>query len=124
MKKQSQTFLHSLKAALNGITYCFRHEKNMKIHGLVTLAALGIGTQLHLTPFEWLFITSAILLVLVTESLNTAIEQLVNMISPEKNATAGLVKDISAGAVLISALYAGIVGASIYGPKLFLLLRR
>ena len=75
-----------------------------------------------ITKTEWLFVVVAIALVIITEMLNTAIEFLVDFVSPEYNELAGKVKDIAAGAVLFAALMAAVIGILVFGPYLLALI--
>ena len=90
---------------------------NFKIHLLAIMAVLLAGWYVQLAIADWLWIILAVGLVLVAELLNTAIEVLVDLVSPEYNAMAGKVKDIAAGAVLVAALISVCIGAVIFIPK-------
>jgi diacylglycerol kinase len=104
--------------ALSGITYTAKTQLNFKIH-LAAIFVVGIaGWYFKLSQGEWLCISLAIGLVLVTELLNTAVELLVDLVSPEFNALAGKVKDVAAGAVLVAAGTSVILAAIIFIPKL------
>jgi undecaprenol kinase/diacylglycerol kinase (ATP) len=76
------------------------------------------GWHFSISVAEWLAIVLCVGAVLVTELINTAIETLVDMVSPEFNVKAGLVKDIAAAAVLIAAIMAVIVALIIFVPKM------
>ncbi|MCP8616897.1 diacylglycerol kinase family protein [Salirhabdus salicampi] len=104
--------------ALKGLLFVFREERNFKIHVTIALVAIVMSILLPLTLIEWLFICSVIFLVLVAEVLNSALEALVDYIFPEYHPVAGKVKDMSAGAVLLSSIFAFIVGVMIFFPKL------
>ncbi len=80
--------------------------------------AVTLGFLLKINTFEWLIVIVVISLVLAAETFNTAIEYLVDMVSPEENKTAGKIKDIAAGAVLITAIGALITGIIIFLPKI------
>jgi len=110
--------IKSFGYALSGIAYTTKTQLNFKIH-LLAIAVVSLsGWFLKLTTSEWLWIVLAIGLVLVTELVNTAIELLVDLVSPAFNPQAGKVKDIAAGAVLIAAAIAVVTGAIIFIPKL------
>jgi len=110
--------IKSFGYALSGIAYTTKTQLNFKIHLLAVAVVILLGWFLKLTTSEWLWIVSAIGLVLVTELVNTAIELLVDLVSPDFNPQAGKVKDIAAGAVLIAAAIAVVTGAIIFIPKL------
>ncbi len=84
-------------------------EPNFQIHIAVVLLINLIGLWLRFTIFQWVAIWICIGLVLITEIMNTAIEQLCNSITTEKNASIGKVKDLSAAAALVAALVSVIV---------------
>lgn len=112
----------SFRHAFRGLSFVFRSEANAKIHLVVTLAVISAGLYFDLSIDEWCSVVLAIGLVLVAEVLNTAIEQLVDIVSPEHNESAGRVKDIAAGATLVTALAAAVVGILIFGPRLLTVL--
>ena len=93
-------------------------ERNMKIHVLAMAVVVVLGFYLKLNLTEWCFITLTIALVIGSELFNTAIETIVDMVSPEKNPKAKLAKDISAAAVLAFSIGAAIIGMIIFIPKL------
>lgn len=104
--------------AIKGIGSCALTEPNFQIHLLAAVVAITTGALLDISPNEWLWIGLAIALVLGMEMVNTAVEKLTDLISPEENPLAGKAKDIAAGAVLICALFALIVAGIIFLPKL------
>jgi diacylglycerol kinase len=88
-----------------------------------TVVVTGAGFIFHLSAGKWLALVIAIAMVWITEAVNTAIEFLVDLISPEFNPLAGHIKDIAAAAVLLSALAAIIIGCIIFIPELLYLFR-
>ena len=110
--------IRSFIPASKGIKQAFLSENNMKIHFLAALIALALGFFLHITKNDWLWIVVAITLVMITELFNTAIENLVNLVSPEFNAVAGKIKDFSAGSVLVAAIAAVLIGLMIFIPHM------
>lgn len=117
-KQECKKLINSFKYALEGFVSSFKTERNMKIHVLAMILVIALGWYLKLSLIEWCFITFAIVLVIGSELFNTAIETIVDMISPEKNPKAKLAKDISAAAVLAFAIGAAIIGMIIFIPKL------
>lgn len=109
--------IKSFGFAINGIKLCSK-EPNFKIHLLLALLATMLGFLLHISNMEWLAVLICITLVLAFEMLNTAIEQLCNLISPAFNPVIKIIKDVSAAAVLVVALMAAICGVVIFLPKL------
>lgn len=114
MKKMINSFSY----AINGLKYTFKTQLNFKIHCLAATAAVILGLILHLNQNEWLWIIFSISLVVILELVNTSIEILVDLVSPERQPKAGAIKDIAAAAVLIAALTALIIGLFIFVPKL------
>lgn len=107
----------SFRFAFRGIWLVFRYENNTRIHLLATLAVLILGWWLKLNYVEWAIIVTQIGLVWAAEAVNTAIERIVDFISPSHDPRAGAIKDIAAGAVLIIAIAAAVVGCIIFGRK-------
>ena len=117
-KHECKKLINSFKYALQGFASSFRTERNMKIHVVATILVIILGIYLKLNLIEWSIITIAIVIVISAELFNTAIETIVDMVSPQKNEKAKLAKDISAGAVLILAIGSAIVGFIIFLPKI------
>ena len=117
-KHECKKLINSFKYALQGFASSFRTERNMKIHVVATILVIILGIYLKLNLIEWSIITIAIVIVISAELFNTAIETIVDMVSPQKNEKAKLAKDISAGAVLILAIGSTIVGFIIFLPKI------
>ncbi len=115
---ENKKIINSFKYAIEGIIASFKSERNMKIHVLATIIVVILGLILKINIVEWCFCIISIVLVISAELLNTAIENIVDMISPEKNEKAKLIKDISAGAVLVLAIGAFIIGMIIFIPKI------
>ncbi len=113
-KKRAKSFVYAGK----GLKSFICKEHNAWIHCVATIVAITLGTVLHISTNEWIAIIICIGIVFAAEAFNTAIERLVNLVSPDYNKTAGDVKDIAAGAVLICAIAAAIVGLIIFLPKL------
>jgi diacylglycerol kinase (ATP) len=111
--------LKTFKYALNGIAKAFATQRNMQIHGVALIVVIVAGFYFHISLNEWIAVILCSAFVFSAEIMNTAIEEMVNFISPEKNPKAGLIKDLSAGAVLITAIAAVIVAAIIFVPKIF-----
>ena len=123
MKNTSEKFsamsrLKSFHYAFNGLASAFRQEHNFWIHTLAAIAAITMGWILNISAGEWIVIVLVIGGVFVAELFNSAIESLVDIISPELNKKAGRVKDMTAGAVLVAALAALVSGLIIFVPKL------
>ncbi|MCF8369310.1 MAG: diacylglycerol kinase family protein [Bacteroidales bacterium] len=117
LKKRMESF----KYAFNGIILLSR-EHNAWIHFVAALLVIILGFIFNISFFEWMVILICIGLVLSLELMNTAIENLTNLVSPGINPKAGRIKDIAAGAVLISAIISAIIGVMIFLPKIWALL--
>lgn len=115
MSKQRQNpFTH----AFSGILETFRSERNFKIHLVCSVLAVILGIWTHLSASEWRWIALCIMVVFALELLNTAFEAVVDLVSPNYHSLAKKAKDAAAGAVLVGAFFAVIVGASVFLPKL------
>ncbi len=110
---------HSFCFALKGIYRAFRKEPNFRIQLIIAIPVIVAGWYWQLERNEWLWIAAAISAVLVSELFNTAIEELVNLVSPQWQEKAGLVKDLAAGAALVATLFAVIVGVIIFWPRIW-----
>ena len=117
-KQEYKKLINSFKYAIEGFISSFKTERNMKIHIFAMVLVIILGIYMRLTVIEWCFIIISIVLVISAELFNTAIETLVDMVSPEKNPKAKLVKDISAAAVLVFAIGAVAIGMIILIPKI------
>jgi diacylglycerol kinase (ATP) len=114
--------LASFRYAFHGINLLIRKEHNAWIHLAAALMVIGFGIILKLSAMEWSLIVFAIGLVFAAEAVNTAIEKLVDLVSPQHNKKAGKVKDLAAGAVLICAITAAIIGLLVLLPKIMALI--
>lgn len=109
----------SFKNAFRGIYQVFKTESNIKLHSLAAVLAVILAFILDFNTYEWTFIVIAIVIVIVTEILNTAVEYAIDMVCGDTyNEIAKYAKDIAAGATLISAISAIVIGALLYIPKL------
>ncbi|MCC3153468.1 diacylglycerol kinase family protein [Hymenobacter sp. BT770] len=105
--------------AFRGVWAALRSEVHLQFHALATVVVIGLGFYYALTRLEWALVTLAIAGVWAAELVNTAIEALTDLASPDYHPLAGKAKDVAAGAVLLAALGAVIVGALVFGPKIF-----
>ena len=110
--------LKSFKYAFLGICWLFKSENNAKIHAIATVSAIALSVFFRITAQEWRWIMLSIALVWISETLNTAIEKIVNLASPGFNTEAGKIKDLGAGAVLLAAIFSLICGTCIFLPYL------
>jgi diacylglycerol kinase len=91
----------------------------MRIHLAAALVVIAVAAWLRVDALDWLWLSAAITAVWVSELLNTAIEKTVDLVSPEIHPKAKLAKDTAAGAVLVAASFAVVVGAIVLGPPLW-----
>lgn len=121
MKNSGFTFrkrLQSFRYAFNGIKLLVTGEPNAWIHCLAAICVVIAGAVLGLTSMEWIVVVIAIGSVLAAEAVNSSIEALADLVSPEYNEAIKRTKDLAAGAVLLTAIAAAIVGLILFVPKL------
>ena len=111
--------LQSIIIAMEGIKSVFVTQQNARIHAVFTLAVFLFAWVLKLPLSDWISLLLTVGLVWTAEIFNTAIEFVVDLVSPEQHPKAKLIKDISAGAVLLSVLISIMVGILIFGPPLW-----
>ncbi|WP_068774382.1 diacylglycerol kinase [Paenibacillus sp. FJAT-26967] len=110
-------FLRGFRFAYEGIKYAFDTQRNMKFHFLVAFLVFLASVILGLPHWDVLFLLLAVVLVVMTELINTAVEKAVDLAMPEQHPLAKIAKDTAAGAVLVAALFAVVVGMVVfYGP--------
>ena len=118
-KKFSITLrIKSFGYAFKGIFIVFKTQHNILIHLLAALVVVTAGIIFELELHQWGLVVLSIGLVLVAEMINTALEWLVDLVSPDYHKKAGLIKDVAAGAVLIAAIIAVIIGFIVFLPKI------
>lgn len=103
-------FIKGFGYAARGIWYCIRHERNFRVHLGIAAYVLGFAPYFSLSRTEWAVLTVLIALVLCAEAVNTAVERTVDLASVERQPRARAAKDAAAGAVLLCALAAVVVG--------------
>lgn len=118
-KSFAQARFKAIRVALQGIRFVLITQPNAWIHGAFTLAVIIAAGLLKLPRLEWVVLLIAVGLVWVSEIFNTAIEIAVDVISPDFDPKAKIIKDLSAGAVLISVLISILIGLLIFGPYLW-----
>jgi len=117
-KNSFQYQIKTFRYAFNGLQWFFSSEIKSRIHSLCAIAAIVLGIVLKISRSEWMMVVLAIGLVFIVEILNTGIELIVDRLEKEHNETAGRIKDLAAGAVLIAAITALIVGLMVFLPRL------
>ena len=111
--------VRSFKHAFAGIWYVIRTQKNAWIHLAIMMIVVFLGAWLRVSRFDWALLVIVIGMVWLAEFLNTSIEAIVDLVSPQRNPLAKVSKDVGAAAVLITAATAVIVGLLLLGPPLW-----
>ena len=109
---------NSFKYAIEGIWTSFKTERNMKIHIFIMILVIIAGIILKINKSECIICIILFAIVIGSELFNTSIETIVDMVMPEKNEKAKIAKDVSAGAVLVVAIGAAIIGLVIFVPRI------
>lgn len=115
--------VRSFSFAINGIISLIKNEHNARLHLAAILGVVILGALLEIGPSDWMFIVVAIGLVFLAELFNTAVERLADVVNPEWNEKIRLIKDYSAGAVLIAAITALVIGGFVFIPEILSLLK-
>lgn len=116
-------FAESFKYALNGLWLAISENQNLRIHFLVATIVAVLGILFRINAFELGILGITILLVIAAEMINTAIEEMVDLITTEHRVEAKRAKDVAAGMVLVTAMGSIIVGILIFVPHIFTFLR-
>lgn len=113
----------SFKYAWQGIKSCFASEPNFRIHFVAAILVVIFSLLFGISTTEWVAVIFCIAFVLVMEMMNTAIEKLCDVVHKEPHPGIKKVKDIAAGAVLVSALFSLVTAAIIFLPKIIMYLK-
>jgi diacylglycerol kinase (ATP) len=117
-RRRQQGLLRSFRVAWDGLIDALRIDRNLRIHAAATALVGALGWWCRLSLVEWTVIALTIGLVWVAELLNTAIEAVVDLASPEHHELARRAKDVASAAVLMAAVTAIVVGSLVFGPRL------
>ena len=117
----SRRFFASLRYAAEGIGYCIRTQRNMRIHIVIAIIALMTGMLLRISRVEFIMVLMTISMVFICEIINTAVERAVDTATMEYHPIAKIAKDVAAGAVLVAALNSVIVGLLVFGKYLWVI---
>lgn len=115
---KSRNRWHSFTVAVRGAVYTLRTQRNTRIELAAALVVIAAGLWLRLRPLEWAVLAMTIALILALEAVNSAIEALVDLVSPEYHELARIAKDCAAGAMIFAVLGSLAVAAAIFGPPL------
>jgi diacylglycerol kinase len=113
----------SVWCAIRGIFFTIISQQNMVIHLVLTGITIFLGIYFKIPRNEWMYLSFAILFVLFAETINTAVEISIDLVTRKHKFRAMLAKDVAAGAVLISAIHAGVVGYTIFFDHIFNLIK-
>lgn len=115
VKGRARSFGH----AFAGIGYVLRTQHNAWIHAAINLAVVALAIWLSVSPLEWAILVLAMMTVWVAEFVNTAVEAVVDLATDDHEVLAAVAKDVAAGAVLVAAVGAVLVGLLVLGPPLW-----
>src|SRR5574344_977821 len=118
LKINRKKLINSFKYAINGICEAYRDEQNLRVHSIMAILVLLLGVILKISKIEYIVCLILIGLVLMAEFFNTAIENLVDLVTLENNPYAKIAKDTAAAGVLVFALISGTIGLIIFLPKI------
>ncbi|MCL2838792.1 MAG: diacylglycerol kinase family protein [Oscillospiraceae bacterium] len=116
-------FLKSFKYAFAGLWYCVRRERNFRVHLVAMTIVIALMVIFELERYEMIALIFAICFVLFAEMVNTAVERAVDNASTEYTENGKVAKDVAAGAVLISAIFAATVGFIVFGERILEVIR-
>ncbi|MER2599987.1 MAG: diacylglycerol kinase family protein [Caldilineales bacterium] len=119
---KSRNRWHSFTAALHGMAHTVLTQRNAWIEVAAACGVAAAGIWLHIQPLEWALLALVVALILALEAVNTAIEAVVDLVSPAIHPLARIAKDCAAGALLFATLGALGVAAAIFGPRLAVML--
>lgn len=117
-REHDRRLVDSFNYAIEGLTSALQNEKHMKFHILSAILIVILAILTNASKVEILLISVSVAFVIITELMNTAVEALVDLISPERHPLAKLAKDVAAGAVLVAAINAICVGYLLFYDKL------
>lgn len=118
--RRAASRLASFGHAFAGWRHVLRTQRNAWIHALASLAVFAVALWLRVGRIEWAILLLTIALVWMAEFVNTAVEAIVDLLSPDIHPVAKIAKDVAAAAVLIAALASVVVGLLVLGPPLWL----
>lgn len=114
MKPHRQSLYRAFGCAMRGILTAVQTERNMKIHIAAALIVFIAAALLQLDRISWLFLVLAVSVVFIAELVNTAVEAIIDLVSPEEHVLARVAKDTAAGAALVAAVFAVAIGIMVF----------
>jgi diacylglycerol kinase len=122
MPQKLQSLKDAFGNAYNGLKYVFSTQRNAKIHLLISLLVVVCGVFFRISLSQWTAIVLVIGLVWAAECMNTGVEKLTDLASPEYHILARIAKDCAAAAVLMASVTAVVIGLIIFIPRLIIVL--
>ncbi|UVI32142.1 diacylglycerol kinase [Paenibacillus spongiae] len=119
-----QRFIRNAGYAVAGIVHAVKTQRHMKFHLVAAAVAVTTGAACQLSRVEWIMLILVIAMVIAAELLNTAVEAVVDLASPERHPLAKAAKDTAAAAVLVTAVAAAVVGLLLFGPRIWSVIQR
>ena len=110
--------IDSFPFAISGLKIAFKNEPNLKVHLSFGLVAVILALKLGFNTLEMAVLILTVAIVILLELINTVLEAVVNLVSPEIKQQAKIAKDVSAAAVLVSAFFSLLIGACLFLPKI------
>ncbi len=114
-----RSLLSSVRYALEGILHALKYNRNLRIAYFFALLVISIGLYFQITSLEMVILVITILLVILSEMINTSLEEMVNLIIKEHRKEAKIAKDVGAGMVLVATIGSVIIGLFIFIPYVF-----
>ncbi len=118
-KSEWQKFIAGFGYAFSGLGYALRTQRNIRVHVVIGTLAIIVGIVLRISTVEFAMIFIAITGVFIAEMFNTVMELCIDLSTPEYNPLAKVAKDVAAGAVLLNAILAVIIGLFVFGPHIW-----
>ncbi len=118
-KSEQAKFIAGFGHAFRGLWYALRTQRNARVHVSIAILAILLGIVLHISAIEFAVVFVAIAGVFIAEMFNTVFELCVDLASPDYHPMAKIAKDVAAGAVLLSAMLAVVIGLFVFGPHLW-----
>lgn len=115
---KNKNFIDAWKKAFSGIRYAIKTQRNIKIQLIIALIVIIASIYFKVTIIEAMFLSFATMLVIITEVINTAIEETVNLCTEKYHPIAKIAKDVAAGAVVLAALNAVIIAIFVFVSKI------
>ncbi len=123
-KYKAESFFKSQGYARNGLKLILKNEKNFRREIVIAVIVVALGFALNISHFEWIAISLVISMVLISEAINSAIEALCDAVSQDFKINIKYAKDVSAGAVWLSAFVSFVTGIIVFLPYIIELIKK